>query len=71
MSLPEGTVRALREMAGPRGVSALIATAVEEHLRHQATATYLAEYEDKHGAFTDDEKRAAAVWAGRSKPPTC
>ncbi|MCW2873338.1 MAG: hypothetical protein JWL99_4658, partial [Streptomyces oryziradicis] len=49
-------------------MSALIATAVEEHLRNQATATYLAEYEDEHGAFTDDEKRAAAVWAGRSKP---
>jgi hypothetical protein len=52
-------------------VSALIATAVEEHLRSQATATYLAEYEDEHGAFTDDEKRAAAVWAGRGKPPAC
>jgi hypothetical protein len=64
VSLPEGTVLALRELAGPRGVSALIATAVEEHLRNQATAAYLAEYEDEHGAFTGDEKRAAAdVWA--------
>ncbi|MGK5450405.1 hypothetical protein [Streptomyces radiopugnans] len=64
VSLPEGTVLALRGLAGPRGVSALIATAVEEHLRNRATAAYLAEYEDEHGSFTETELRAAAdVWA--------
>lgn len=64
VSLPEGTVRALRGMVGPRGVSALIATAIEEHLRNLATAAYLAEYEDEYGDFAEDEKRAAAdVWA--------
>jgi hypothetical protein len=64
VSLPEGTVLALREMAGPRGVSAMVAAAVEENLRNQATGAYLAEYEDEHGAFTEDEKRAAAgLWA--------
>jgi len=64
VSLPEGTVLALRGLAGPRGVSALVATAVEEHLRNQATASCLAEYEDEHGAFTEAEKQAAAdVWA--------
>lgn len=64
VSLPEGTVRALRDSAGGRGVSAIVAAAVEEHLRNQATHEYLAEYEQEHGAFTGEEKREAAdVWA--------
>ncbi|WP_433247845.1 hypothetical protein ACQPYK_47745 [Streptosporangium sp. CA-135522] len=64
VSLPEGTVRALREMAGNRGVSALVAAAVEEHLRNRATASYLDEYEREHGAFDEDEKRHAAnIWS--------
>ncbi|MGS2590030.1 hypothetical protein [Streptomyces hebeiensis] len=64
VSLPEGTVLALREVAGRRGISALIATAVEEHLRNQATASYLAEYENEHGDLTGSEMQAAAgVWA--------
>lgn len=63
VSLPEGTVLALRGIAGPRGVSALIATAIEEHLRNQATESYLAEYEDKHGAFSKEERLAASdIW---------
>lgn len=64
ISLPEGTVRALRETAGARGISALVAVAVEEHLRNRATQAYLAEYEQEHGAFSVEEKRAAAdIWA--------
>ncbi|MCZ2525673.1 hypothetical protein ACFW9F_04150 [Streptomyces sp. NPDC059506] len=64
VSLPEGTVLALRGFAGPRGVSALIAAAVEEHLRNRMTTAYLAEYEEEHGSFSEDEKRSAAdVWA--------
>ncbi|MEV8390690.1 MULTISPECIES: hypothetical protein [unclassified Streptomyces] len=64
VSLPEGTVRALRDSAGGRGVSAIVAAAVEEHLRNQATLAYLEEYEREHGAFTPAEKQEAAdVWA--------
>jgi hypothetical protein len=59
VSLPEGTVRALREAAGDRGVSAFVAAAVEEQLRRQAALRYLAEYEREHGAFTADELRQA------------
>lgn len=55
VSLPEGTVRALRSKVGPRGVSALVATAVEQHLRNQAAADYLAEYELEHGSFSAEE----------------
>lgn len=64
VSLPEGTVRVLREVAGKRGMSALVATALEQHLRDLATAAYLDEYEQEHGAFTDEERQSAArVWA--------
>ncbi|GGK59691.1 hypothetical protein Ppa06_26650 [Planomonospora parontospora subsp. parontospora] len=64
VSLPEGTVHALREMVGNRGVSALVAAAVEEHLRNRATASYLDEYEREHGAFSDGERRTALdVWS--------
>jgi hypothetical protein len=64
ISLPEGTLRALRETAGGRGVSALVTVAVEEHLRNRATLEYLSEYEHEHGPFTAEERKAAAdVWA--------
>lgn len=63
VSLPEGTVRALRQLAGRRGLSALVDAAVQEYLRNRLTAAYLEEYEQEHGAFTEDERRAAAeVW---------
>jgi hypothetical protein len=64
ISLPEGTVRALRELAGRRGLSALVDSAVQEYLRNQLTAAYLEEYQDEHGRFTEEEHREAAeVWA--------
>ena len=64
VSLPEGTVLALRELAGPRGVSALVDAAVEQYLRNRMTAAYLDAYQHEHGAFTAEERRAAAdVWA--------
>ncbi|MFF5205109.1 hypothetical protein [Streptosporangium sp. NPDC000396] len=68
MSLPEGTVHALREMVGNRGVSALVAAAVEEHLRNRATASYLDEYEREHGAFSNSEKRTATdIWSSAER----
>ncbi|MBO3678337.1 hypothetical protein [Streptomyces sp. NEAU-YJ-81] len=64
VSLPEGTVRALRDRAGNRGVSALVAAAIEAHLRNQATRENLAEFEKEHGPFTAEERQAAAdVWS--------
>lgn len=64
VSLPEGTVRAMRDVAGSRGVSALVARSVEEHLRNQATLAYLAEHEQERGAFTAEERQEAAdIWA--------
>jgi hypothetical protein len=64
VSLPEGTVRALRERAGRRGLSALVDTAVQEYLRNQLTAEYLEDYQKEHGRFTEEERHSAAeVWA--------
>ncbi len=64
VSLPEGTVRALRELAGRRGLSALVDAAIQEYLRNQLTAAYLEEYQQEHGRFTEEERRSAAeVWA--------
>ncbi len=63
VSLPEGTVHALRQLAGRRGLSALVDAAVQEYLRNQLTAAYLEEYEQEHGRFTEEERRSAAeVW---------
>ncbi|MFB7784969.1 hypothetical protein [Streptomyces vinaceus] len=68
VSLPEGTLHALRDAVGSRGVSSFVAAAIEEHLRNQATARYLAEYQAEHGAFTDEERqRAADVWASAER----
>ncbi|MFF0216171.1 hypothetical protein [Streptomyces vinaceus] len=64
VSLPEGTVQALRSKVGPRGVSAMVAAAIEQHLRNQAMDEYLADYQEEFGAFTIEERRAAdEVWA--------
>lgn len=64
ISLPEGTVRALRQLAGQRGLSALVDAAVQEYLRNRLTAAYLEEYQQEHGQFTEEERRSAAeVWA--------
>lgn len=74
VSLPEGTVLALREVAGTRGVSAFVTAAVERSLRDRLTDEYLDAYQKEHGAFTDEEMREAdAIWeaaerkAGRAR----
>ena len=64
VSLPAGTVAALREVAGPRGLSALVDMAVQQYLRNRLTAIELDEYQREHGVFTQAERQAAAdVWA--------
>jgi hypothetical protein len=61
--LPEGVVRGLREIAGPGGLSALVDTAVQQYDRNRLTAAYLESYQQEQGAFTADERRAAAdLW---------
>jgi hypothetical protein len=45
-------------------MSALVDAAVEQYLRNRLTGAYLDEYEQEHGTFTPEERRAAAdIWA--------
>jgi hypothetical protein len=71
VSLPEGTVHALRELAGPRGVSAMVDAAVQQYLRNRLTAVYLDAYQQEYGAFTPEERQAAAdVWSAAERLAT-
>lgn len=64
VSLPEGTVLALREIAGTRGVSAFVSAAVERYLRDRLTDEYLGAYHREHGPFTPEEMREMhEIWA--------
>ncbi|KQV03311.1 MULTISPECIES: hypothetical protein [unclassified Kitasatospora] len=64
ISIPEGTLLALREAAGTRGLSAFIATAMEKRLRDLATIEYLDQIEAEHGPSTPEEiKEVADIWA--------
>jgi hypothetical protein len=68
VSLPEGTVLALRELAGPRGLSALVDAAVQQFLRNRLTAIEIDNYQRIHGPFTQaDQQAAAAVWAAAER----
>jgi hypothetical protein len=68
VSLPEGTVHALREIAGPRGLSALVDAAVQQYVRNRLTAAYLESYQQEQGAFTADERRSAAdLWTSAER----
>jgi hypothetical protein len=67
VSLPEGTLEALRAVAGKRGVSAFIAAAVEQKLRDIATDQYIAEYEAEHGEITEEELTTLADKLGQAR----
>lgn len=68
VSLPAGTIEALRALVGSRGVSAVVASAVEDHLRDRLTELYIKEYTDVHGDFTAEERQKAAdIWAEAEK----
>ncbi|MFE3459189.1 hypothetical protein ACFXKD_16735 [Nocardiopsis aegyptia] len=59
LSLPEGTAEAVRAITGKREFSAYIAEAVEHRLRSDLLAQDLTEYQEEHGAFTEQER----AWA--------
>ncbi|MGW4645717.1 hypothetical protein [Kitasatospora sp. NPDC004289] len=64
ISVPEGTLLALREAAGARGLSAFITAAMEQRLRDLATLEYLDRIEAEHGPSTAEElQEAADIWA--------
>lgn len=64
ISMPEGTLNALRERVGKRGLSAAITAAMERQLRDEAFDAYITEYVNEHGEFTEEERsRSQAILA--------
>jgi hypothetical protein len=59
VSLPEGTVNALKKVAGSRGVSAMVASVIERELRHLLLRAEIEDHQREHGAFTEEERTAA------------
>ncbi|WP_327589161.1 hypothetical protein OHA25_20680 [Nonomuraea sp. NBC_00507] len=59
VSLPEGTVNALKKVAGSRGLSAMVASVLERELRHLLLRAEIDDYQREHGAFTEEEREAA------------
>jgi len=56
ISMPEGTLHALRKLVGKRGLSAAVTATMEKRLRDEAFDQDLAEYVKEHGDFTDEER---------------
>jgi hypothetical protein len=59
LSLPEGTVEAIRARVGKREFSAFIAEAVERELRGQVLDEYLANYEIRKGPVSEGARQRA------------
>lgn len=59
VSMPEGTLNALRERVGKRGLSAAITAAMERQLRDEVFDAHIAEYVREHGDFTEQERSSA------------
>lgn len=55
ITMPTDVAEAAREYAGPAGLSAFVTEAVESKVRHLRLGEFLAEYEEEHGAFTEEE----------------
>lgn len=63
VSLPEGTVAAVRRHVGQRQFSRYVAEAVEREMRREVQAELVDEYEREHGPIPEEEKqRVRAVW---------
>lgn len=54
ISLPKGTLDALRVIAGRRGVSAAVAESLERLLRDRARDAYMDEVEREHGPISNE-----------------
>jgi hypothetical protein len=64
-SIDGETLEAIREIAGPRGVSAFLQTAARERLMRLRVLGLLDELDAKHGAPSSKVKRAVAADAAR------
>ncbi|MDR1189417.1 MAG: hypothetical protein LBK95_18540 [Bifidobacteriaceae bacterium] len=59
--MPNDVLDSMREVAGPRGVSAFVTESVQDRLRRQRLAEIGAEVEAASGPFTAEERE----WASR------
>lgn len=67
ISLPEHLAERVRKQAAAEGtsISAWIAEAVAQQLRHRSLRQLVADWEAEHGRFTEEEIAAArALWPG-------
>ncbi len=64
-SIDEATLDAIREVAGPRGVSAFLQTAARERLMRLRLLGLLDELDAKHGRPSSKVKRSVATEANR------
>ena len=64
-SIDDETLRAIREIVGPRGVSAFLRVAARERLMRLRVLGLLDELDEKHGAPGSKVKRAVAADAAR------
>ncbi len=62
LSLPLGTLQAIRSQVGDRQFSAYVASVLADELRGQILDGYLADFQQRNGAFSDEERD----WARRT-----
>ncbi|MCL2850271.1 MAG: hypothetical protein FWE61_09550 [Micrococcales bacterium] len=54
VTLTEGTLTAVRQVAGPRGTSSLVEQALQRELRRRALQGLVDDYERQNGPISDD-----------------
>ncbi|WP_123815241.1 CopG family transcriptional regulator [Myceligenerans xiligouense] len=59
ITMPKDVAEAARQYAGSSGLSAFIASTMEEKIQGLRLDEFLNEYEAEHGEFTDEELAAA------------
>ncbi|TDQ53593.1 hypothetical protein [Actinorugispora endophytica] len=63
VSLPEGTVAAVRKRVGSREFSSYVAEAIEQQLRRQVLAEVVAEHETENGPVPErSRKKVRSAW---------
>ncbi|WP_374204206.1 hypothetical protein [Streptomyces sp. HPF1205] len=59
VSMHEGTIEAVRDRVGKRGISAYIERAVQRQIERDALDALIVDHEDRHGRISDEEILAA------------
>jgi post-segregation antitoxin (ccd killing protein) len=69
VTVPAPLGSALRGLAEQQGVSvsALVTRAIEREVRHVALSSFVDQFEETHGAFTEEELRESAAVFDRAE----